>query len=355
MKPFVYTGLPARVVFGFGTLAQLADEVRTLKCSRALLLCTPRQIKQAQALAMQLGGLAAGVFAEAAMHTPVDVTERALKTVQTLRADCTIALGGGSTTGLGKAIALRTDLPQIVIPTTYAGSEATPVVGETRDGQKTTQRSLAILPEVILYDVELTLSLPPAISAVSGLNAMAHAVEALYAKDANPLSSTLAIQGIQAFAKTLPRIVAEPLDRTARSDALYGAWLCGMCLATVGMALHHKLCHTLGGAFNLPHAQTHAVVLPHVVAYNASAAPQAMQQIAQALNATDAAQGLFDLLIGLGAPTSLQSLGMSESDIARAADLAMANPYWNPRPLAHDAIRMLLEDAFYGRRPRPQS
>lgn len=351
MKPFTFVGLPTRVVFGFGMLAQLANEIRALGCLRPLILCTPRQLAHAQTVAKDLGGLHATVFAGATMHTPVDVTERAIQVVRASGADCMIALGGGSSTGLSKAIALRTDLPQIVIPTTYAGSEATPVLGETRDGRKTTQRSLAVLPEVILYDVELTLSLPPAVSAASGMNAIAHAVEALYAQDANPLTSSLAIQAITVLAGALPLIVNDPSHRDARANALYGAWLCGVCLSNVGMALHHKLCHTLGGTFNLPHAQTHAVVLPHAVAYNAAAAPGAMVHIAQALGVENAAQGLFDLNVKLGIETSLQALGMAQADLTRAAEVAVANPYWNPRPIERDAIYALLEDAFYGRQP----
>ena len=182
-----------------------------------------------------------------------------------------MALGGGSTTGLGKAIALRTDLPQIVIPTTYAGSEATAIIGETKDGVKVTQRTLKVLPEVIVYDVDLNMTLPPALTATSGINAIAHAVEALYAQDQNPVTSLMAEEGIRALARALPVIVKEPGNVEARSDALYGAWLCGTCLNAVGMALHHKLCHTLGGSFDLPHAETHTVVLPHATAYNAAA------------------------------------------------------------------------------------
>ena len=186
MEPFVYTALPVKVVFGFGTLARLADEVRELGCRRAIVLSTRPQEAMGSALAQKLGEISAGFFAGATMHTPVEVTERALEAVRSARADCIIAVGGGSTVGLGKAIALRTDLPQIVVPTTYAGSEATPILGETLEGRKTTQRSLKVLPEVIVYDVDLTLSLPPALSATSGMNAIAHAVEALYARDANP-------------------------------------------------------------------------------------------------------------------------------------------------------------------------
>ena len=199
-----------------------------------------------------LGELGVELSTDAVMHTPADVTERVMEKLAASNADCLVALGGGSTIGLAKALALRTDLPQIVLPTTYAGSEATPVLGETRDGQKSTIRSLKVLPEVIVYDVELTYGLPPAISLVSGINAIAHAVEALYAQDANPVTSSLAEQGIAALARALPAIPSDPADPNARADALFGAWVCGACLGTVGMSLHHKLCHVLGGSFGPP-------------------------------------------------------------------------------------------------------
>jgi alcohol dehydrogenase class IV len=351
MKPFTYNSLPARVIFGSGTIAALGEEIKRLGCSRALILSTLQQQADAQALGDRIGPLAAGLYANATMHTPVAVTEEALAVARNLNADVTVALGGGSTTGLGKAIALRTDLPQIVIPTTYAGSEATPILGETRDGLKTTQRSLKVLPEVILYDVDLTLSLPPGLSATSGMNAIAHAVEALYAQDANPITSLMAQEAIRALAIALPVIVKDPANKEARSDALYGAWLCGICLGTVGMALHHKLCHTLGGTFDLPHAETHTVVLPHAAAYNAPATPAAMESLARALNTDDPVRGLYDLERKLGTPMSLQDLGMPQAGLDKAADLALANPYWNPRPLERSTIRALLDDAWAGRPP----
>jgi maleylacetate reductase len=355
VKPFVYSALPAKVVFGFGVLAQVADEVRGLGCSRAIVLSTPQQQDSAYALKAQLGALGVEVFAGAAMHTPVEVTERALEVVRAIGADCTVALGGGSTIGLGKAIALRTDVPQIAVPTTYAGSEATPILGETRDGLKTTQRTLKVLPEVVIYDVDLTLTLPVSLSATSGVNAIAHAVEALYTREANPINSLIAEEGIRGLAQALPRIVDHPQDLEARSDALYGAWACGMCLGAVGMALHHKLCHILGGAFDLPHAETHTVILPHALAYNAAAAPEAMARVAGALGVADAPRGLYDLALALGAPTSLQALGMLEADLHRAAELACASPYWNPRAIEWPAIRVLLDDAFFGRPPAGSS
>jgi maleylacetate reductase len=352
MKPFVYSGAPGRVVFGVRAEDTVADEVKALGCRRALVLSTPQQEADARRLSDRLGGLGAGVFAGAMMHTPVDVTERAMAVVRDRGADCTVALGGGSTTGLGKAIALRTDLPQIVIPTTYAGSEATPILGETKDGLKTTQQGPKIRPEVIIYDVDLTLSLPPALSATSGINAIAHAVEGLYTRDANPIVSMFAEEGIRALASALPAIVRNPGDREARSDALYGAWLCGVVLGSVGMALHHKLCHTLGGTFDLPHAQTHTVVLPHAVAYNAAAAPAAMARAARGLGAAEAAGGLYDLAKSLGAPVALKDIGMPLAGLDKAADLAAANPYWNPRPIERESIRALLDDAYHGRRPQ---
>jgi maleylacetate reductase len=351
MRSFVYSALPGKVLFGFGTIDKVADEIRQLGCRRALVLSTPQQAPQAKDLAVRLGDLSIGAFTEAAMHTPVTVTQRASNVVRERQADCTVALGGGSTTGLGKAIALRTDLPQIVVPTTYAGSEATPILGETDLGRKTTQRTLKVLPEVIVYDVELSLTLPTPLSVASGMNAIAHAVEAVYSPEANPVISLLAMEGIAALARALPAIVHDPIDRDARSDALYGAWACAVCLGSVGMALHHKLCHVLGGSFDLPHAETHTVILPHAVAYNELAAGEALRPVARILGANTAAEGLYDLARRLGAPIALKDLGMPLEGIGRAAELAIAAPYPNPRPLEREGIRGLLDDAFHGRAP----
>ena len=351
MQPFVYNSLPGKVVFGRGTLAQVGEEVRALGCSRALVLTTPRQEGVGQAIAAQLGDLAAGIFSGAAMHTPVEVTERAMAAVSETGADCVVAIGGGSTTGLGKAIALESSLPILAIPTTYAGSEMTTIYGITEGGMKKTGRDARVLPKTVIYDPDLTLSLPAGLSATSGMNAVAHSVEALYAVDGNPIIAMIAEEGIRALAAGLPAVVANPKDAKARADALYGAWLCGVALNGTAMALHHKLCHTLGGSFNLPHAETHTVVLPHATAYNAKAAPQAMARIARALSASDAAQGLYALEQQLGTPLALKDIGMPESGLDQAADLAAANPYPNPAPLDRAAIRRLLDNAWHGRAP----
>lgn len=351
LKPFVFSSAPARVLFGFGTLERLPKELERLGLERALLLTTARQEARAQALARQIGTRVAGVFAGAVMHIPVEVTQLALAQVAAIGADGVVALGGGSVIGLAKAIALRTDLPQVVVPTTYAGSEMTAILGETADGVKTTLRSPRVLPEAVIYDVDVTMSLPIAVSAVSGMNAIAHAVEALYAKDTNPIVQLMAVEGIAAMARVLPRIVAKPQDREARSDALYAAFLCGWCLGSAAMGLHHKLCHTLGGTFGLPHAETHAVMLPHVVAYNAAAAPDAMTKLAAALGVVDPAQGLFELARRVGAPRSLRELGLQKDKLEEAAALACSNPYWNPKTLDFAGIRKLLGEAWDGRGP----
>ena len=351
MRPFRYHPLPAHVIFGFGTIASLRDEVERLGGSRALVVTTPGQARLGELARARLGPRFAGLFAGAQMHTPVEVSERALAYAREIGADCVVGLGGGSTIGLCKALALRTDLPQVVVPTTYAGSEATPILGETAGGQKTTQRSLKVLPETIVYDVDLTKTLPRQVSAVSGMNAIAHAVEALYAKELDPLIALLAQDGIRALARALPVLNETLDDRDARSDALYGAWACGTCLGAVGMALHHKLCHVLGGSFNLPHAETHAIVLPHVVAYNAPAAPEAMAHVAAAVGAGDAAAGLDALNRRLGIPRALKDIGMPADGIDKAVALAMASPYWNPRPVEQGPLRRLLQDAYDGNAP----
>ncbi len=351
---FTYTAHPARIVFGAGSLGQLGAEVERLGARRALVLSTPEQADSAERVARLLGERAAGVFARAVMHVPVETAREAREEARRLGADCAVAIGGGSTTGLGKAIALESGLPIVAIPTTYAGSEVTSIYGLTEGGVKKTGRDPRVLPRTVIYDPELTLSLPFAMTVTSALNAIAHAAEGLYAPDANPVIDLMAEEGIRASAAALGPLQADPADLAARSDALYGAWLCGTVLGAITMGLHHKLCHTLGGSFNLPHADTHTVVLPHALAYNAPAAPGAMARIARALGADGDAPGAVQRLARAhGAPTSLAALGLPESALDRAADLAVQTPYPNPRPLERAALRALLQRAFDGAPPAP--
>jgi maleylacetate reductase len=349
--PFTYAPLPARVLFGIRRAVELPAEVAALGIRRAMVLSTPGQREMAARIAAPLGDAHAATFSGATMHTPVEVTERALAALREAGCDGLVAIGGGSTTGLAKALALRTDLPQVVIPTTYAGSEVTPILGQTEGGMKSTLRSLKVLPEVVIYDPDLTLGLPPTLSATSGLNAIAHAMEALYAPDANPVISLMAEEGIRALGAALPAILADPADRQARSGALYGAWLCGTCLGAVGMALHHKLCHVLGGTFDLPHAETHAVILPHAAAYNAPAAPDALRRAARALDAEEAGPALAALAARLGAPRALRDLGMPEDGIGTAVRLTLESTYPNPRAPDAASLTELLRRAWAGEPP----
>jgi maleylacetate reductase len=348
---FIYNGQPSRVVFGSGTIASLSEEVAKLGLKRVLVLSTPPKADDAQKISDRLGDVSVGVFPRATMHTPVSVTDEAMVVVGEKGVDGVIAIGGGSTTGLGKAIALRTDLPQIVIPTTYAGSEMTPILGETKDGNKVTQSSPRILPEVVIYDVDLTMSLPVTLSGTSGINAIAHAVEALYARDRNPIVSMMALEAIGALHDALPAIASNPHNRDARSKALYGAWLCGVCLGSVGMALHHKLCHTVGGSFDLPHAETHTIILPHALAYNAPAIPEVMKRLQDVLHTDNPAMALYELAGKVGAKRALADIGMTEEGIEIATDKALANPYWNPRPLDRASLHGLISRAYAGDRP----
>ncbi|WP_026203853.1 maleylacetate reductase [Rhizobium giardinii] len=350
-QPFTFESAIPRIVFGIGSISKVSEELGRLGRGRALVLSTPHQENDAQALASALGELAVGVFNRAVMHTPVDVTTEALSMFNGSGADCIVSLGGGSTIGLGKAIALRNNAPQLVVATTYAGSEVTPILGETENGIKTTIRTSSVLPKTVIYDPELTFGLPVPMSVTSGLNAMAHAVEGLYAQDRNPIASLMAMEGLAALRKALPAIVNLPRDPLARTDALYGSWLCGVVLGAVGMSLHHKLCHTLGGTFDLPHAETHAILLPHTVSYIEQAVPELLAPVARLFGAPRAGTGLHDFALSIGAPMRLRDLGVTGDDLDRATALAVSHPYWSPRPLEAGGIRALLQNAWQGVRP----
>jgi maleylacetate reductase len=342
MKPFVYEALATRVIFGRGRISEAVTEAKRLDMKQPLIVTGHQQSHLGLELNRKLG---ASHWNGARMHTPIEVTENALSFFRDRESDGVIALGGGSAIGLGKAIALRTDCPQLVIPTSFAGSEMTNILGETAGGAKVTKRDARIQPEAVIYDPDLLATLPDKFAATSGMNAIAHAVEGLYAVDGNPIVSLMAEEGIRALASALPK------GKAGHDEAMYGAWLCGAVLGSVSMALHHKLCHVLGGTFNLPHAETHTVILPHATAYNAYGADDAMAAIARALGAETAAGGLFDLAQKLGAPLTLKELGMPAEGLDKAADIAVANPYPNPRPLERPGIRQLLDHAFHGRRP----
>lgn len=345
---FIHQSTATRTRFGPGARYAITEEIEGQGARRALILTTPGQAHMAEQFTALCGPLAVGRFSGAVMHTPVAVSDKAAEYARQRDADMLISVGGGSAIGLGKAIALRTGLPQIAVPTTYSGSEATPILGQTQGGLKTTLRDPVVQPGVIIYDAELVATLPLPITVTSALNAMAHAVEALYATDRTPLTTLMAVEGLRAFHDALPGVRASPGDLTARGETLYGAWLCGTALGQTTMGLHHKLCHMLGGSFGLPHAQTHAVILPHVAAYNAQAVPELLAPVARIFGHDAPGLALHDFARAMGAPLALRDLGMAESDLDRAADLASASPYSNPRPATRRDIRALLQAAWDG-------
>ncbi|MCW3662556.1 maleylacetate reductase [Burkholderia cenocepacia] len=350
---FAYSPFAQRILFGNGCLSNLRNELQRLKRMRAVVLSTPHQAALAHSLLLSLEDLGAGVFSDAKMHVPVETVHRAQDYLHARQADAIVAYGGGSTIGLAKALALRAGgkLSIIAIPTTYAGSEMTTIYGITENSLKTTGRDLSVLPSTVLYDPNLTLDLPLDISLFSGVNAIAHAAEALYAHDRSPISDLLAQEGIRALVQGMPALRLDSQDPISRSHCLYGAWLCGTVLGQVTMGLHHKLCHTLGGTLDLPHAETHTILLPHSLAYNYRAVPQAMQRIEAAMGTRHAATGLYEFISKLGLPTSLRDIGMQEKDIALVCDVVMAHPYSNPREVERDSIMRLLRRAWDGSVP----
>lgn len=351
IAPFIYSATTVRVIFGVDSFAALAEEAKLLGIKRVLVISTPGQTRLAHQVATQLGTRCVGTCHQARMHVPIDAVQQTLDQVSQLTVDGIVAIGGGSSIGLAKAVALETELPIIAIPTTYSGSEMTPIYGITEHGVKKTGKASQVQPKVVIYDPNLTINLPCDVSITSGINAIAHAVEGLYAKDTNPVVSLMAEEGIRALATGLPIIYRHPDDIEARTQCLYGAWLCGIVLGSVGMALHHKLCHTLGGSFNLPHAETHTVILPYVIAYNREAAPDSMQRIARALGVQDPARGMYDLAKSNGAKVSLREIGMKEADLDAALHIALQNPYWNPQVIEQKPLEALLNAAYVGEAP----
>ncbi|MFG2951432.1 maleylacetate reductase [Streptomyces adustus] len=349
---FVHDILPQRVRFASGAAAEsLAAEIGLLGGERVMVIAAPSQKDLAERIT---AGLPVAVHHDdVTMHVPVDTAERARTVAAAHGADVVVSIGGGSATGLAKAVALSSGLPVVAVPTTYAGSEATPMWGLTEGSVKTTGTDPKVLPRAVVYDAELTLGLPVELSAASGLNALAHCVDSLWAPRTDPLNQALALEGARALRVGLPQVVARPDGLEGREQALYGAYLAAAAFASAGSGLHHKICHVLGGMFTLPHAQTHAVVLPHVLAFNAPFVPEPERRLAVALDAPTADEGLARLRERLRAPRALRDLGMPSDGIARAAEAVVAAaPAGNPRPVTPQAVTALIEAAWEGADPR---
>jgi maleylacetate reductase len=358
MKPFTFDQLPSRIVFAAGALSQVGGEVQRLGAERVMLVHDAMTSASADAVAAQLGGRLALRWDDVAQHVPVELAERARNAASEHAIDAVVTIGGGSSTGLAKALALSHRVPIVAVPTTYAGSEQTTIYGLTGGQHKQTGKDPIVLPRVVVYDPELTLGLPPSVTGPSAFNALAHSVEALWAPGCNPITSALALEGVRAIAGSLPHAMANPTDVDARGDLLYGAALSGMALGATAAGLHHKLCHVLGGRFNLVHADAHSVILPHALAFNAPVLPDEMARLANALGVPgqDPAGALWDLAVASNVPTRLADLKGSEGPLRReqlpeAADAAAAEINVNPRPVTRGDLLGILEQAFDGQRP----
>lgn len=361
MPDFVYNAMPGRVVFRVGASADIGDELERLGSARTMITTSRGNRATSEGVAAGLGPRCMGLYEDAKAHVPVEQAEAASQWAREHDVDSVVSIGGGSPIGLAKAIAHETGIPIIAVPTTYSGSEMTGLVGVTRDGVKRTVAGPAILPKTVIYDPALTYAVPPGATATTGMNAIAHCVEALYVPAANPVSSLLAEAGLSALIRGLPAAVRDGEDAEARGLALYGAYLAGAALGATGIALHHKVCHALGGSFGVAHGDANAIILPQAVAFNAAAARVPIAAAARAMGASDnasddaaastAAPFLFDFVANMGAPTSLESVGLDHGALDDAARIAMELINDNPRPVDYQGVRALLEDAWVGQRP----
>ena len=358
MTPFTYDQLPARIVFGAGRLAEGGAEAERLDGQRVMLISDWAATAPAAAVTAQLGSRLALAWDEVAQHVPVELADRARAAASEANIDCVVCIGGGSSTGLAKALALSHGVPILAVPTTYAGSEQTPIYGLTGGRHKQTGKNPIVQPKTVVYDPELTVGLPPQVTGPSAFNALAHSVESLYAPGHNPITSVLALEGVRAIHDSLPTVMTSPGDVDARGMLLYGAYLSGVALGTTAAGLHHKLCHVLGGRFNLVHADAHSVILPHAIAFNAPALPDEMARLAAALGAPggDPASALWELAVASNVPTRLADLAghdglLKLDDLAGAAHAAAEEITVNPRPVTEADLLGILERAYEGERP----
>jgi alcohol dehydrogenase class IV len=355
----VFNATPARVVFGLGRAADLRAEVERLGAQRALVVTTPGRVGLGDRVAAQIGDRCAGLLPEAITQVPIELARRGRDKAASADADCLVAVGGGAATGLCKGIAYESELPIIAVPTTYSGSEMTGFCGMTIDGVKRMHESPAMLPSTVVYDAELSRSLPLAASAGSAMNALAHCVDAIYLPSLSPLLAPAAVEGARVVVDALPRLLAAPDDLDARSDMLYGAYLAGAAL-TGGFALQHAIAHMLGGSFGVEHGVAHAVVLPYVTAHLADVAPEPLGRIADAVGAPGDLPGLFwDLAGAAGLPRRLADVGMGPADLDKAVEIATTaedhdDPRLagNPAPVTEAVVGAILAAAATGARPR---
>lgn len=345
---FVYETLPSRIVFGVGAVARLREEIERGGARRVLAVTDG---PAGQRVVAPLTDLVCHTISEVRVHVPVDDVDSAEAACAAHDTDLTVCVGGGSAIGLGKALAHRRGQPLVAVPTTYSGSEMTPIYGITSGEHKQTGRDPAVLPRGVIYDPALTTSLPASVTSTSGMNALAHCAEALYSPDGSPIVALMAAHGLSELVGGLPAAIDDPNDLSARSRCLLGSYLAGAALGSSSMGLHHRLCHVLGGMSRAGHGDLNAVALPHILAFNAPAAPAAMRMIAQAIAVEDPAAGLFDFARRIGAPRSLADIGVPVDSLDAAAAAIADQPGNNPRTYTVEQIRELLRVMYEGHPP----
>ena len=347
----VYNAVPPRIVFGPGTVAQVAAAGAAHGATRALVLSTPGRGALAERVRELLGASCVGILPEAVSQVPIELARSGRARARELGADCLVSVGGGAAIGLGKGIALDLPLPIVAIPTTYSGSEMTGFCGITIDGVKRMHESLAMLAGTVIYDPELSLSLPLDVSAASAMNALAHCIDGIYVPTVSPVMALAAVEGARVLMEALPRVSADPGDLSARTDLLYGAYLGGAAL-TGGFALQHGVAHVLGGSFGVPHGLSHALVLPHVAAYNQRFARSQLAPLTATIGDGNLGGAIFDILVKTRLPTSLREIGFPREGLERAVAITVETDNGlNPAPVTAEAVRRILDDAYEGRRP----
>lgn len=350
---FVYTQRERKLVFGRGTRHDLAKYLDELGAKKVFVISDPNGAEVIASIVGPLSGRVVRIWTDVRQHVPEELAAAARDEVTRVGADSVVSFGGGSSTGLAKAIALSHGLPIVAIPTTYAGSEQTTIYGVTGNRHKQTGSNSIVLPRVSIYDVELTLGLPKNVTGASAFNALAHCVNGLSATGANPVTSAIALEGVRAIVESLPSVMAHPGDVEARERLQYGAAMAGITLGDTSTGLHHKICHVLGGTFNLIHADAHSVILPHSTAFNAGALPQEMARLSEALGCRRGDEGgaLWDLAKRSDVPTSLRQLGLESRQLNETAERAANEITSNPRPVTAELLETLLRSAYEGTRP----
>jgi maleylacetate reductase len=350
---FDYTPVPSKAVFGENSVMKLAEEIKLLGGSRVMIACTKNMVGRLGHVLDDLGDMVSSIYDKAEPHCPEHIALGAVQEFKQKNCDIVVAIGGGSTIGIGKAITLRTDAPLIVVATTPCGSESTPIHGMLIGNKKKTGRDRKVIASTSIYDPSLTTTMNAHLTGTIGMNSLAHCVEALYAQVKSPVSDMMAIEGIKALTQGLPGSIENPNDLKAREQVLYGGMLSGYCVTLAGIAIHHKLCHVLGGHHGIPHGESNSVILPYAAAYNESAAPEAMEKIKSAMGTNNASGGIFDFATKIKVPKSLKELGMRESDLDLAAQETIERTPYNPKPVQEKSVREMLQQAYEGVRPVP--